>query len=435
METKHPLRVMREYYNLSIDALAKGTNLSRRTILRAEQGYTIYPSSRHILCAYFTKLEGRQVTSQQLGLTGATREELPSEEQQSLLTRGVLETMEMDKKRRDLIIKALQISGAMFTLSSAMNLDNLEQMATAMNDPSGVSTPALTYLESVINSCWHLSNANKITEVERILPVYLPHLVTLAYQPSKHQQRAAYLASQGYILAAEIDRGNIHAMKAYCQQAILYSQIAEDADIQVAALKQQATIYLVGRDPTAALLKYEEALPLINDVFPLLRSRVYLGLASASARCKRKQDALLYLGLAHESFPGQPEQNPNHLYAVCNEPVLHLYNALTYSDLEQPKDAWEALMVVDGLQPKIPVPISTQIEFLNLQARTAAELGNMELSISYLQASVHLAGKQGYSLWLREAHDVYQQIVGIWPNEHRLHALKELFWEQKGESE
>ena len=246
MEAKHPLRVMRERHNLSIDALAEATKLSRRTILRAEHGYTIYPSSRRLLCEYFTKLEGRQVTSLQLGLTEAIQEPSPSVEKQSVSTKEATELMEMNKQRRDFIISALQMTGIALTLPTSLNLENLEQLVAVMNKPSRVGTPALTYLEGIIDSCWQLSNASKITEVESILPVYLPHLVTLAYQPSKHQQRAAHLASQGYILAAEIDRGNIHAMNAYCQQAVLYSQIAENPDIQVAALKQQATIYLVG---------------------------------------------------------------------------------------------------------------------------------------------------------------------------------------------
>jgi tetratricopeptide (TPR) repeat protein/transcriptional regulator with XRE-family HTH domain len=429
METQHPLRVMRKHYNLSIDALAEATNLSRRTILRAEQGYIIHPSSRHMLCAYFTKLRGKQVTSQQLGLIRATPEESPSEGQRDRLSRIAMEIMRMDKKRHDLIVKALQMSGATFTLPPAMSLDNLEQLVVAMDNPSRVGTPALAYLEGVIESCWHLSNASKITEVEQILPTYLPHLVTFAYQPSKHQQKAAQLTSQGYILAAELDRGNIHAMKAYCQQAILYSQIAENADIQVAALKQQATICLVGGDPATALLKYEEALPLINDISPLLRSRVYLGLASASARCNRKQDALRYLDLARESFPGQPEQDPDYLYSVCSRPVLYLYEALTYADLGQPENAWQALLTVDGLQPTMPVPISTRIEFLNLQAKIAAELGNLEQSASYLQASVYASRKYGYNLWLNEAQTIYQQLVRRWPHEPQIQALREVFEE------
>lgn len=427
MEKKHPLRTLREYYDLSLDALAEETGLSRRTILRAEQGYSISPSSRRILCAYFTKLGGRQITSQQLGLIEAMPEKLLSKEIQSVSTKEVEETMETNKKRRDFLIKALQMAGVALVLPASMNLDNLKQLVAAMNNPSRVDTPALAYLEGVIDSCWHLSNESKVTEVERILPLYFPYLVTFVYQPSKHQQRAAYLASQAYILAAEIDRGNIHAMKAHCQQAILYSHIAENINMQAAALKQQATIFLVGKDPQIALQKYQEVLPLIHHISPLLRSRVYLGLASASARCKQKQDALRYLRLAHESFPGQPEKDPNYLYTVCSRPVLHLYEALTYTDLDQPKNAWEALVAVDGLHPKMPVQISTRIEFLNLQAKAAAELGNMELCTSYLQASVHASSKQGYDLWFSEAYNIYQEIVRRWPYEPQIQALNDLF--------
>ncbi len=430
MEKRHLLSLIRERYDLSIDALAGETNLSRRTILRAEQGHAIYPSSRRILCAYFTKLEGRKITSEQLGLIGAIGEQSPSEVPSMGLTKEAVETMELNKKRRDFIINALQLSSAVLTLPAALNLDNLEHLVAAMNHPSRLDAPALTYLEGVIDSCWHLSNTSKIAEVEQILPAYLPHIVILAHQPSKQQQRAAYLASQGYILAAEIDRGNIHAMKAYCRQAVLYGQVAENPDIQIAALKQQATIYLVGRDPTTALLKYQKALPHSPHVSPLLRSRVYLGLGSANARCRRKQDALRYLGLAHENFPEKPEQDPNYLYTICSEPVFRLYEALTYTDLEQPKNAWRALMAVDGLRPKMPVPISTQIEFLNLQAKTAAELGNMELSISYLQAAIHASSKHSYSLWLNEAHDIYQELLGIWPKEPQVLALRDLFEKQ-----
>jgi len=427
MKMKHPLRVMREHYNLSIDALAREAKLSRRTILRAEQGYAIYPSSRRILCTYFTKLEGKRVTAEQLGLIEPTREQSPSEAIQGILTKTEAETIEMNKKRRNFIIKTLRLSAAASALPLALDLDNLEHVIAAMNHPSRVDPSALAYLEGIIDSCWHLSNASKIAEVEQILPLYLPHLVAFAHQPSKQQQRAAHLASQGYILAAEIDRGNIHAMKAYCQQAVLYSQVAENADIQVAALKQQATIYLVGRNPTTALLKYQEALSLINHVSPLLRSRVYLGLASASARCKRKQDAVRYLGLALESFPKRPEQDPNYLYTVCSEPVLHFYEALTYMDLEQPKDAWKVLSAVDGPNSKMTMPTSMWIEFLNLRAKAAAELGDMELSTSSLRASVQASSQQGYNLWLSEAYDIYREIEGRWPHEPKIEALSDLF--------
>jgi hypothetical protein len=107
--------------------------------------------------------------------------------------------------------------------------------------------------------------------------------------------------------------------------------------------------------------------------------------------------------------------------------VLHFYEALTYIDLEQSKDAWKVLSAVDGLHPKMPTSTSMWIEFLNLQAKTAAELGDMELSTTSLRASVHASSQQGYNLWLSEAYDIYHEIVRRWPHEPKIEALSDLF--------
>ena len=62
MNGDHPLRVIREEYNLSIAEVAEATTLSYRTILRAEQGHWLRPESRRLLCSFFGK------TPQELGL-------------------------------------------------------------------------------------------------------------------------------------------------------------------------------------------------------------------------------------------------------------------------------------------------------------------------------------------------------------------------------
>lgn len=112
---------------------------------------------------------------------------------------------------------------------------------------------------------------------------------------------------------------------------------------------------------------------------------------------------------------------------MCNESVLRLYEALTYNDLRQPDDAWQSLMRVDGLQPKIAVTESARIEFINLQAQTAAALGNMEQSCFYVQASVDAADAAGYSIWREEAAEVYQELAQIWPHELQVRNLGRLF--------
>ncbi len=336
----------------------------------------------------------------------------------------------MDRLRR-LLFQTIGGAGAFLVIApqTLLNPEPWERLSRAWEAPSSIDEETLSYFEELTNQCWHWSNNNELQAVEQILPAYLPNLVTLAHQPSKYQQKAAHLATQGYILFAEIDRSNVNAMKAYCQQAILYSRIAEKSDIQVAALKQQATIFLVEKVPEKALQTYLATLPLVNQASPLLRNRIYMGLASAYARCgiQYQQDALKYLGLAEEEFPAHPERDPNYLYAICTLPVLRLYEALTYTDLEQPQDAWNALVQVDGIQPKMQVPESTRIEFTNLQAKAAAKMGNMELSCVYLQASAESSTAAGYSLWKSEAFETYQYMREIWPDESQVKTLAGLF--------
>src|ERR1700726_3919135 len=60
---KHPLRMAREARHWSIDTLAALAGLSRRTLLRAEQGRGLNPSSRQLICRVF------DMSAEQLGLT------------------------------------------------------------------------------------------------------------------------------------------------------------------------------------------------------------------------------------------------------------------------------------------------------------------------------------------------------------------------------
>ncbi|GHO42446.1 helix-turn-helix domain-containing protein [Ktedonospora formicarum] len=65
----HPLRAARTRYNLTIEQLARETNVGAATIWRAEHGHSINAESRRRLCAYFG------ITSQELGLAGTVESE------------------------------------------------------------------------------------------------------------------------------------------------------------------------------------------------------------------------------------------------------------------------------------------------------------------------------------------------------------------------
>jgi transcriptional regulator with XRE-family HTH domain len=423
------LRALIKQAGYSFREVSRETTIPESTLYDWAAGNRVIPHTERRLLADLLgcSVEALAPESSPTSIRHSHLVQYPSDEDAQLRHIG---SMLMNELRR-LLLGALGGAGLVLFASphELLNPEPWERLVRAARRPSSVNEETLSYFEKLTGFCWHLSNDNEVEAAARILPRYLPHLVALAHQPSGHQRRAAHLAAQGYILAAEIELANIYAMKAYCQQAVLYSQIAQSVDIQAAALKQQATIFLVDKRTEQSLQKYQEALPLVMQVSPLLRARVYLGLASAYARQGQqyKQDALRYLALAGESFPQHPESDPSYLYTVCSLPVLHLYEALTYTDLQQPEEAWAALMEVDGIQPKMHVTESARIEFLNLQAKTAASRKDLEASRTYLQAGVEAASKSGHELWVNEAFDVYQYMYTVWPNEPRVKSLAGLF--------
>ncbi|WP_338251503.1 helix-turn-helix transcriptional regulator [Dictyobacter halimunensis] len=338
-----------------------------------------------------------------------------------------------DESRRNALKQLLGVSGLTLAMpmNELINPEPWDRLSRGLAKPTNINEETLTHFSKLVDTCWGLNNASQPETVQEILPTFLPRVETLAQTSSKNQKAAAAIASQGYILAAEVDKGNVPVLERYCDLAVQYSQLTGDYSIQVAALKQMATIALVAKKTDKALQTYQRALSLTRYVSPLLRARIYMGLASAYARCGNQQDALRYRGRAHEVFPSQPEEDPSFLYTVCNEAVLHLYDGLTYMDLDQPQQAWDALAQVDGLNPKLPIAESWRIEIINLQGSAAAELGNLEMSCAYVEAGANAAVEQGYEIWQSESADVFKQIQMRWPVETRVKNLEGLF-QQRG---
>lgn len=415
MENYHPLRVVREHFNLSIRALASETSLSARTIIRAEQGLSIYPSSRSLICDYFSEKLGRTVRPVELGL-------LP--EQASMITEQT-EIIDMNKARRDLLLQALGVAGASLFLS----METLERIGRAATQPSVVNIASLEEIAKINETCWRITNGSETAMIDQIIWDYLPGLATVAQQPFKEQELAANLAAQGYLLAGlvALDRLDFSAMERYSQLAVEHSQLAKDHNLHAAALKQQATMFLIAKEPYKALQTYQKALPFIKLVSPLLRSRVYQGLANAGARCGLEADALRYLGQAYETFPDDFEHDPSFLYADSGLSVLYMYDGLTRLDLDQPKQAWDAFAKVDGLHPKIVIGELTQLEFMNLQAKAAVAMRNQELTRQYIEAAATRADDLKCRWGRTEAFEVYQQARLVWAGEPQIKTLGQLF--------
>src|SRR6266487_198179 len=280
-----------------------------------------------------------------------------------------------------------------------------------------------------IAMCWHLLKGNEFRLVESMLSRYLRELEKLAYQPSKYQKSAASLAAQGYLLYAllALHQNNLLAREAYCKQAIQLGQLAEDVNLHMTAHKWLAVTYYYAQRPSKALQTFQEIEPFLNQISPLLRGSVYVKMADAYAQCGHEQDALRCIRIAHETFPEHPEQDPCFLYADCGHPTLPFWEGLTYIDLDQPEEAWNALARIEHLPSNIVVPERTRIETINRQAEAAIALGDQERFRTYIEMGVNGARALGSEKRYNEALDVYRQAKLVWSKEPRVKELQDLF--------
>jgi DNA-binding XRE family transcriptional regulator len=428
------LRQARAKKRWSQEEAAEKIGIARKTYIEWEQGKQFpHISTLNMACETF------QVAPEDIGYlirSGRIRlieEEaqmptLSSEQIASLLILLGDNNMKFDASRRT-ILQLLGLASATLATKDIFDPEPWERLSYAETKPSNISTQTLEKFARINQACWHITNGTEIAVIGRVLPSYLPQLSTIARTPSKNQNLAAHLTAQGYLLAGlvALDQMNTNAMERYSSLAVQYSQTAKDHNLENAAIKQQATMHLIAKNPAKALRTYQQSLPFINEVTPLLRSRAYQGLASAAARCGREEEAGRYMGLAYDTFPDDFERDPAFLYADSGLSVLYMYDGLTKLDLDQPQAALEAFNKVDGLNPKISIGESTRLEFINLQAKAATSMRDREASSIYIEAAIEQTRALDSPWGRSEAWEVYQQMKVVWPGDPKIKALAELF--------
>lgn len=327
--------------------------------------------------------------------------------------------------------QAIQILGAALLIEphELFTPQPWERLSNALTKPANLDENTLNQFHKLTEVCWHLTNGSELSIVEQILPTYLPRLIELAQQPSEYQQSAASIVAQGVLIASRLagHRNDLNARQRYSEQAFLYGQISKDVNLQVSGLKQLACTFDYKKRPAKALEVYQQALQYTKNVSPLLRARIYAGLAGSYAQCGQRQEALSSLNLAHEHLPTKPEEDPSFLHADCGYFTLLLYDGLTHLHLNQPQEALKTFALVDGLKPKLPLPERVRLEFLNYQATALLELRELEQSSTYLEAAVKGALALGSESRYNEAFDVYQHMRLIWRHEPQVKALADLF--------
>jgi transcriptional regulator with XRE-family HTH domain len=275
--------------------------------------------------------------------------------------------------------------------------------------------------------CWRLYFDGCFLEADSLLSDCLPSLATLVLQASPYQKWAASLASKAHQLACmfalqaqKFGKALVHA-----KQAFHYGQVAEDPNVQVASLIRKGLVYFYLERPEQKLATYQEAIQYSSSASPLLRGRVYMGLAEAHSNFGQKQEyqAKHFLELAHKTFPDNPREDPNYVYTFFKLPQE--YGGLIYLNLNEPSKAWEAFARVDKA---IPTTVSPErVELSIRQARASAALGNLEQTRAYLEAAIISAAELGSDLRYNETHEVYQQVLRQWGQEQQIKELSDLF--------
>ena len=300
--------------------------------------------------------------------------------------------------------------------------------------------PTTTFVEEFlvqcaasITACWHLMKGSQLFVVEEVLSAYLPTLATFAQQATKYRKTAASLTTQGYRLngIVALHRNDPLAREMYFQKAAQYSEIAENAGLQVSAL---ISLGYHNQDPIQAAQIYQRALLHKDAISPLLLSRLYIELSVAYARMRQEQEALGYMRLAQEIYPEYPENDPSFLYAefspsgmILEEGLTHLALAHHYPDREYPQQTWDTFARVEKLQTTFPVPERIRVEIINYQAKTALALKNLDAFCACLKQGILGASVLGSKRRRQEAIDVYKDARKLWPKESHLRDLADLF--------
>ena len=452
---RHPLRAIRERYNLSMQALAAATSLSKRTILRAEQGYGLHPESRRILCDYFAKSPqdlgllpsangaevevGEQPEHQGLfhqvalaapGHLGEQRDHLDLFVQPGLL-REVEKYMGQDPSRRALLqqlLGLLSLTLPVFPSNGLLSPEAGERLSRAFTEPAAIDEATIIHYEQLTSLCWRLSDEDSLGLIEQVLPEYVPQITRLAMQKGKYQTRLASIAAQSYLLGyvLALHKEDFQQALSYCQQARLCGQLARDPNLETVALLRQGNVYLYLRSPWKTLRSYQEALPQVAAVSPLVRTRMYAVMAEIQGKLGNEQDVQSSMDAAYDAFPSGTDNDPAARYIHFSKSGLYLHEGLALLNLHQGKQAAAAFAHVDGLYPKLPISERSRIDILVQQSWAASQLRDLDQFSVYLDAAVTSARTLGSDLMLSEAWDCYNR-QGHWAGEPRFKLLGDLF--------
>ncbi len=325
------------------------------------------------------------------------------------------------------VIQSFFALPSMALLLSSLDIDATiwEQLKQSVQAPHRLDEDTLIRFERLITKCWELSDGSELGKVEQILSTFLTPMAALARQTFIYQHRVASIASQGYQLMYVVSshEEDFKTALSHVKQARLYAQIAGDVNLEAASLIRQGVTHLHRKSPHDTLLAYQEALPLVGNLSPLLKSRLYADLCEVQGKLQQEQEARYSIGLAMEYFPEDPVLDPAARYIHFSRSSIPLHEGLALLDLHQPGGATAVFAKIDSSQ----LSLRSQIDVLNQLGYAAIALDDIERVKLSLEAAVPTALKLGSDLRRSESWDVYTRAFARWPQEQQVKNLSNLF--------
>jgi len=422
--------------NHSVVDVAAGADVPRSTLYQYLDGKPKHILHEHLLSlARFLGCSTEDLAQQYASIREHNLVELKSDEHIYSYQSGDEEMYDRNIPRRAfnrVVIQGLfAFPGLSMVLSSLgiLDIQIWDHLRRAVESPHHLNEETVVRFEQLTAKCWELSDGSKLNEVEQLLSTYLSPMADLARQTSAYQRRVASIVSQCYQLMYIVSshEEDFKTALSHGRKAQFYAQIAGDANLEGASLIRQGVTHLHRKSPHETLLSYQEALLLAVNLSPLLRSRLYADMSEVQGKLQMEQEARYSIGLSAESFPENPSLDPAYRYIHFNKSSIPLHQGLALLDLHHPAEAADVFAQIDGLHPKLPISLRSQVDVLNQQSYAAIALGDLEQFKLYLEAAVPTALRLGSDLRKSEAWDVYTRALAKWPQEQQVKALANLF--------
>jgi transcriptional regulator with XRE-family HTH domain len=290
---------------------------------------------------------------------------------------------------------------------------------------------------SGIVACWELRQYEPegLAAIQKILAAYLPILEQVARQSSPFQKAAANLAAQGYLLMGILANhySKLEQMETTSRLARFYSQLAQDPNLEVSALIRLAIKFDFEDRDGQTLETYQEAaaLPAFSTVSPLLKGRVYIGLAGMHAYCQKPSTALSYLSRARDIFPVDPQADPGYAFAMCDANSFALWEGLTLQYTNHYEEATAAFFRFGSLTPVAGLLETHRAENLNYATSLAIEQHDLSAACTYLSAAEDIAWNIQHEHLQAEVRDTLKSMRLIWPHEPAVKALQEKIYSRQ----